>query len=69
MKIFQSLFECVGNPLYKSDNALEVGDWRIYWHGIPALDFVSGLTTPVPIYPPASRALSLKYTVCQTVLD
>ena len=44
MKICQLIFEYVGNPLYKSDNALDVGVWRIYWHGFPALDFVSGLT-------------------------
>ena len=34
MKISQSLFEYVGNPLYKSDNAREAGAWRIYWHGL-----------------------------------
>ena len=51
MKISLSLFEYVGNTLYKRDNALEVGVWMIYWHGLPALNIVSGLT-PVPIYPP-----------------
>jgi hypothetical protein len=35
MKICQSLFENVGNPLYKSDKALEDGVWRTYWHGLP----------------------------------
>ena len=29
MKICQSLFEYVRNPLYKIDNALEAGVWRI----------------------------------------
>ena len=46
-KIYQSSFEYVGNPLYKSDNAFEGGVWRIYLHG-----FVSGLTTLMTIYPP-----------------
>ena len=32
MKICQSLFVYVGNPLYKSDNGLEAGVWRMYWH-------------------------------------
>jgi hypothetical protein len=32
MKIFQSLFKYVGNPLYRSDNALEAGVWRVYWN-------------------------------------
>ena len=31
LKICQSLFEHDGNPLYKSDNPLETGVWRIYW--------------------------------------
>ena len=31
MKIWPSLFEYVGNLLYKSDNALEDSVWRIYW--------------------------------------
>ena len=53
MKTYQSLF--VGNPLYKSDNALEAGVWKIYWHGLPGLDIVSGQTTPVPLYPPNTR--------------
>ena len=34
MKICLSLFEYIGNPLYKRDNALEAGDWRIHiWQG------------------------------------
>jgi hypothetical protein len=41
MKICQSLFEYAGNLLYKSDNALEASVWRIYWHGLSVLDFVS----------------------------
>ena len=33
----QSLFEYVGDQLYKSDNALKADVWRIYWNGLPAL--------------------------------
>ena len=44
MKICQSLFEYVGNPLYTSDNALNAAVWRKYWNGWPALDLVSGVT-------------------------
>lgn len=48
MKIGQSLFEYVGNPLYKSDNALKAVVWRIYCHGLPALDTgLPGIITKV----------------------
>ena len=57
MKICQS-FKYVFNPLYKN-NALEAGVRRIYWHGLPAMDFLSGLTTPVPIYPPKHQCVTL----------
>jgi hypothetical protein len=46
MKICKSVFEYVGNPLYKKYNPLEAGVWRKSWHGL------HGLKTPVPIYPP-----------------
>ena len=52
MKICQSLFEYIGNTLYKSDNDIETGVWRLYRHSLPALNFFLGLTTPVPIDPP-----------------
>jgi hypothetical protein len=35
--------------LYKSEKAQEAGVWRIYWHVLPVLNFISGLSTPVPI--------------------
>ena len=57
--VCQSLYEYVGNLLYKSDKALEAGVWRIYWYGLPAFDFISGLTTPVPIYPPNTGFLGV----------
>ena len=34
MKIWQSLFEYVGKELYKSDNAVKAGVWKIYWHSL-----------------------------------
>ena len=60
MKICQSLFEYVGNLLFKSDT-LEAGVWRIFWHDLPAVDFISGLTilSQYILQRPASRALSL----------
>ena len=46
MQICKSLFEYVGNLLYKSDIAREASVWRIYWY-----DLVLGLTTPISIHP------------------
>jgi hypothetical protein len=47
IKMCQSLFEYVGNPLYKSDNVLEDSVSRIYWHSLPARDEIgfSGIIT------------------------
>ena len=59
MKICQSLFEYVGNPLYKSDNVLEAGVWRIYWHGLPGPRRTH--LCKYILQTPASLALSLKY--------
>jgi hypothetical protein len=62
IQCFMKICQYVGNSLYKSDNAFEAGVWRIYWHGLPAHDLVSGRTPPVAIYPtPASQDSSLKY--------
>jgi hypothetical protein len=52
IKMCQSLFEYVGNPLYKSDNVLEDSVSRIYWP-----------TVCRPETKSASRALSLNYTI------
>ena len=61
MKICQSLFEYVAKQLYKFPQSQCLED---FWHCLPILNFVSSLTTPMPIYPPnTSRALSLKYTL------
>ena len=54
IKICQSLFEYVGNLLYKSDNALKAGVLEDTLARLPALVFVSGLSPPLSICPPNS---------------